>query len=81
MKKIIGYLIAVLGIIGIAAYSIPQFKAVLGIPSSINDTTLLIASLIIAAIGVFLSLKGNRTRAHSEVPIFHGKHVVGYRRH
>ncbi len=82
MKKILGYIIAAVGILGIATYSIPELKKVLQIPTQINDTMLITISLIVAAIGIFFVVKGKvSSKQPREVPIFHGKNVVGYRRH
>lgn len=82
MRKIIGYIIAAVGILGIAAYSIPELKKVLQIPAQMSDTILITISLIVAVLGIFFVVKGkSSSKQPREVPIFHGKNVVGYRRH
>ena len=81
MNKLIGYILTVLGAIGIAAWSVPEIRKIISLPSSINDTTLIIASGAIALVGIFFILKGSRRQQKGmEVPIFHGRNVVGYRR-
>ena len=83
MKKIIGYVIALIGLIGLAMYSIPQIKTQIALPISIDDTSLLIVSIALVVVGVFVSVKsgGRRIKQDAEVPIYHGKKIVGYRRH
>jgi len=82
MKKILGYVLAVIGIVGLAGVMIPEFGALLPL-EGLDSTTLMIASLVLAAVGVFIIIKGGggrRGKQMSEVPIYHGKNVVGYRR-
>jgi hypothetical protein len=81
MNKILGYVIAVLGVIGLAGAMIPEFGATLPL-ENLDNATLIIVSLILASIGVFIIIKGGggKEKQMSEVPIYHGKNVVGYRR-
>ena len=80
MNKLIGYIISAVGLIGLAAYTIPQVEELLKLPEQITSLYLLIGSLIILVIGVFLITKSGGSRKISEVPIYHGKNVVGFRR-
>jgi len=82
MKKIIGYIIAAVGLVGIAAYVIPEVRDRIPLPSPVDDVTLLVASIIITLVGVFFVFRSGRpgSQKSSEVPIFRGKDVVGYRR-
>ena len=49
--------------------------------SNIKPIYIIIAGIILVVIGVFLSLsKGKSKQAEEEVPIYHGKKIVGYRR-
>jgi len=85
MKKIIGYILALIGIIGVAAYMIPQVRDAIPFPEQVSDTILIVASLIVVAVGVFLIVRsggggGSSKQKSTEVPIYHGKNVVGYRR-
>ena len=83
MNKIIGYVIAAIGIIGLAAAMIPEVGSILSIPSEIQGVSLTIISIIIAAVGLFFVVKaggGGRRGKVREVPIFEGKELVGYRR-
>lgn len=80
MAKILGYILALVGIVGIAAYTIPQVKDAIPLPE-IGDTILLVVSLALAVVGIFFIVRtGGGRRQASEVPIYRGKRVVGYRR-
>ena len=87
IRSTLGYVLTGLGIVGVAAWSIPTFKAAIpfltvpALGSFSSDTVLLTASVVLAVLGLFLIKKGGGLRRAREVPIFHGKNVVGYRRH
>ncbi len=80
--KTLGYILTLLGVIGVAAWAIPQVKAMI---PNINllggDTPLIIISIVLAVVGLFLATRGSHGRAGREVPIYHGRNIVGYRRH
>ena len=81
IKKSLGYIIAIIGIIILAVGVIaPLRKTVTFIPASITNTYLLIGGAIIAIIGVLLAFSRGSGQKASEVPIYHGKEVVGFRR-
>ncbi len=84
VKKILGYVLAIIGILAISASSIDQIRAPLApyIPLEISNNYLLIGGIALAVIGIFLVLKSPRSRKQKsvEVPIYHGKNIVGYRR-
>lgn len=86
--KMIGYILAIIGLIGLAASLIkevqdPIFKALNLSASQISSTYLMIGSIIVIVIGIFIIMKkgGKGTKASGEVPIYHGNKIVGYRRH
>ncbi len=93
MGKILGYILATMGILGIAIYSLPEFfkysedfiKEIIGNNSfTLNATGILIVSTVLILGGLFLVMQGGGRRGRNrggEVPIYHGKNVVGYRRH
>lgn len=84
ITKTLGYIVAVVGLAGVAAWALPNIKSMIPVPglSQIGDTTLLVASLIVAAVGLYVATRGsNRMRKGVEVPIYRGKNIVGYRRH
>lgn len=82
VKKIFGYVIA---IVGIAAFGL-TFESVakaFGLPVNlgIGLWPLTGISLAILAVGVFFVVKGgSSTKMPAEVPIYEGKNIVGYRR-
>jgi len=79
-KKILGYILSFVGIISIIA-SIPQFSGFIKLPIQINPDMLLVIGLVVFILGIFILIKGKESRKSKEVPIFHGKEIVGYRRH
>jgi len=81
LRKTLGYVLAGLGLLGVAAWSIPQVKAAIPQLSIINDTILISVSIILALLGIFIAVRGGGQRQAREVPIYHGKNIVGYRRH
>ena len=82
IKKTFGLLLSVIGVLGVAAYSVPSIKKAIPFVSTLNELILIVISVIILLAGLFLATKGGGSgRQFKEVPIFHGKNVVGYRRH
>jgi hypothetical protein len=80
VTKILGYVLAIVGVVGIAAWAVPQIKAAIPFLVDVQDLMLIIVSIVVALIGLFFIVKmGGGKKAH-EVPIYQGKNVVGYRR-
>ena len=84
MAKIIGYILALIGLVGIASSVVPQIGTALALPlpEQLSGTTFLIIAVVITIIGIFFITRGGGRRKGKgrEVPIYHGKDVVGYRR-
>ena len=85
VKKLFGYILSLVGL-GIFLLSLfPEYNTFYKIPEDIPSLYVTILGLIIIFIGiVFLkfSSKGkSKSKQQREVPIYHGKEVVGYRRH
>jgi hypothetical protein len=80
MVKIIGYLLGAIGLVGVAAYSVPELQKMISLPSQVNDTMLLIVSLALLIFAALLITRSGGSKQAVEVPIFKGKNVVGYRR-
>ena len=80
MKKSRGYLIILLGII-IVALSFKETRDFISLtlPAGINDYYVLIAGVIVIVLGAVFS-RSHMSKQVSEVPIYHGKNVVGFRR-
>jgi len=80
-KKIIGYLISIIGIAIIALGSIPQLRTTLTfLPAGLKDIYLMAVGLVIVIVGLLLIFGSGSSQKVSEVPIYHGKEVVGFRR-
>lgn len=86
MKKLVGYIIAIVGLI-VMAISFGKLKIAEGLISSFGSSTLSIAGIVLIVVGVFISLmaeKNSHEKEAEELPIYEGtgKHrrVVGYRR-
>ena len=79
MKKA-GYIVILIGII-VIALSFKEARDYLSItlPAGISDYYVLIAGVIIIVLGAVFS-RSRMSRKVAEVPIYHGKNVVGFRR-
>jgi hypothetical protein len=81
MAKLIGYILALVGIAAIAIVMVPEIGGAVNLPESLSGTPLLVTGVILSIVGVMLIVRGGGGKQPVEVPIFKGKHVVGYRRH
>jgi len=81
MKRSLGYVISLIGVI-ILVLGIKPVNDVLSIPllNDIPANILLIIGVVIAVIGIFVLRSSPKGKKVSEVPIYHGKDVVGFRR-
>lgn len=85
MKKVIGYILSILGIAGLAlTYESVRMFAGIALPELLGETNLMIISLAVLAVGILFILRGKAggksRQRDAEVPIYHGKEIVGYRR-
>lgn len=83
MNKLLGYVLAVIGLAGIGlSYKAVRDQLSLPVmPSVLSDWTIMIIGIVIIVIGVFIITRGSgSSRQAAEVPIFHGKNIVGYRK-
>ena len=81
MKKIFGYLLAVIGLIGLALNSTVGRKY-FPILEKISKEYLLIPALVLIVFGVIILIifgKGKARQTEKEVPIYKGKKIIGYR--
>lgn len=84
MKKSLSYVLIVLGLIILAIGVKPvNEKVVQNVPQlqTISQNILMIAGVVVLVLGVvvFRFFSGS-SKQPSEVPIYHGKNVVGFRR-
>jgi len=80
MNKIIGYIMSIAGILGLAYTMIPQVQKFIPFLSNIDATILTVISVALILIGLFFVLKSSKRHKSKEVPIYQGKDIVGYRR-
>lgn len=82
MKKLIGYLLALIGLIGLAVNSTAGRKNI-PLIESFPKEYLLYSSLVFIVLGVIVLIifgKGGKSRqVEKEVPIYKGKKIIGYR--
>jgi len=80
MNKIIGYIIAVIGLVILAL----PFMTFIPIPEQIKPVYLMIGGIAVIIVGIALTLGPKQSKVEKEVPIYEGegKHrkIVGYQR-
>lgn len=77
MAKLIGYILALIGILAILlSFNLSKFSFL----ASLNKTYVLIAGIALAILGIAFSMGKGKRQAEEEVPIYHGKKIVGYRK-
>jgi len=83
VKKEIGYVLSVVGVL-ILALSVPPIKgAVVGVLpflEGVSNIYFIIAGVVVIAGGVLVLRGSGGSKKEKEVPIYKGKDVVGYRR-
>jgi len=78
--KIIGYIVTLAGL-AVLSLTVKPVQEVVKLPMQINNLYLSIGGLIIILIGIiFIKKGGSSGKQVKEVPIYHGKNIVGYRR-
>ena len=82
MNRSLGYVISLIGILIVVLGIKPVNESFnLAFLEGVSGNVLLVIGIVIAAIGVFiLRSSPGRIKQSKEVPIFHGKEVVGFRR-
>ena len=83
MRRGLGYILVALGIAAIA-FSYTYVRTLIGIalPAQLTDLYLIIGGIVLIVIGgLFVSRRRSSDSKTTEVPIYHGNKVVGYRRH
>jgi multidrug transporter EmrE-like cation transporter len=81
MKQVIGYIMALAGI-AFLALSFEGVKKATGftMPVGLTGTVLTGIGILFIGLSMIFLFKSNNSKQPSEVPIYHGKNVVGYRR-
>lgn len=82
MKKLFGYLLAAIGLIGLALNSTVGRKY-FPILEKVSKEYILVPALVLIVFGVIVLIvfgKGGKARqVEKEVPIYKGKKIIGYR--
>jgi len=79
VNKTLGYILAGAGLI-VFLLSYSGIRTMLGFsaPLSFSEVYLMIAGIVLLLVGAFLAFKKSDEEVE-EVPIYHGKKIVGYR--
>lgn len=85
-SKVLGYILILLGLV-LLVISVKPVSEKLKLPtlpviSEIPNMYLSIAGIVLMVLGAFIGFRTSSGHHHKavEVPIFKGKHIVGYRR-
>ncbi|MFA5855907.1 MAG: hypothetical protein WC867_00990 [Candidatus Pacearchaeota archaeon] len=80
--KFFGYLAAGIGLVGLALSS-KKMMDLIPFLKSVSPAVILVPSLILVGVGIILLLgdgkSGAKSKLGTEVPIYKGKEIVGYR--
>ncbi len=80
MLKIGGYVLAFAGLL-LLALNVKPVKEAINLPSSLPTALFPIIGIVLILVGVLIIFKfGSGGKQPKEVPIYHGKNIVGYRR-
>ncbi|PIN89238.1 hypothetical protein COU57_06230 [Candidatus Pacearchaeota archaeon CG10_big_fil_rev_8_21_14_0_10_32_14] len=79
MLKIGGYLVTFAGLI-LLALNLPPVKALVKIPAALNTSYLSVIGIVLVIFGGIIIYKGGSGKQPKEVPVYHGKNIVAYRR-
>lgn len=82
MKKPLGYLLFILGIAAVAiSFSTVRSAIGINLPAGLTDLYMLIIGAALLLVGAFLGFGGKvRGKQLREIPVYHGKEIVAYRR-
>lgn len=80
MKKVVGYVIAVVGIV-VMAFGFGIVPLELAILENIASIYVSGVGIVLIILGAFMALKGGSpAQKQEEVPIYEGDKIVGYRK-
>ncbi len=83
VKRIIGYLLSIIGILGLAISNIPKIKEALQLSLPLEGKSLLIASIILIIFGVIFIATGknkNYPLKGEDIPVRKNGKIIEYRR-
>ena len=79
MKRNVGLVLSIVGLIILVLGIKPVYSSV-SFVQSVSPIILLIVGIVVAAVGIIIAKSASGSKKITEVPIYHGKDVVGYRR-
>ena len=80
-NKTIGYILSIVGIVGLASTTFPGIQQQLGL-EALSKTALMIVSGVIVAAGIFFLIKeGSPKKKVKDVPVYEEGQLVEYKRH
>jgi len=87
MKKVIGYVLAIIGL-AVLALGSGAFNLDIAILKTLSSSTITIAGIVLIVVGIFIAQKSGRSGSKmsrtKEVPIYEGtgkkRTIVGYQR-
>jgi len=83
MKRVFGYVLIILGLLLLGSGITPVYEKIINtFPyfATFNSLVLMVSGIIFLLVGAFIMRGSSSGRQSNEVPIYHGKNVVGYRR-
>ncbi|MEK6825564.1 MAG: hypothetical protein AABY00_02135 [Nanoarchaeota archaeon] len=78
--KWVGYIVAFVGIIGLACATMPPLRNAFSLSSTVSNTLMPLSLVVVVVGAVMVYLSASKSKKGTEVPIYEGKNVVGYRR-
>jgi len=81
MRRVLGYVLALLGIVFLASKNLPQIQTYFPYITQIPQNVILVVGGALIILGIFMIIGWRRGHAPGrEVPIYHRNRVVGYRK-
>jgi len=83
VKKLIGYIISIIGLIGLLITNVAKVKEAINLNLPIDDKSLMILSLALVIIGVVLAAKGGKRASKTkekDIPVRKDGEVIEYKR-
>lgn len=81
MKKSIGYVLMAVGFISLllSGTGLQNFLGIT-LPAGVESWYLIMGGVVLVILGAMIVTRGTRRQKGMDVPIYHGKEIVGYRR-
>ena len=83
MKRVFGYVLIILGLLLLGSGITPVYEKIVSVVpyfATFNSLALMVSGFLFLLVGAFILRGSSSGRQSNEVPIYHGKNVVGFRR-